>query len=79
MQYLSSVLHLYLLPVFPYLLQPPVISNTVSSHERSHIEYIRMSSPVYQYVINLGVSLPFRIVPWVLMKVSVWEHRSFKK
>ena len=36
------------------------ISITVSSPERAYIEYSRIPSPVYQYVINLAVSLPIR-------------------
>jgi len=35
-----------------------------------------MPSPIYQYVINLVVSLPFRRGPGVLMNVSVREHRD---
>jgi len=31
-----------------------VISITVSSSERSYIEYTRMPFPIYQYVINLA-------------------------
>jgi len=34
-----------------------------------------MPSPIYQYVINLVVSLPTRRGPVVLVSVSVWEHR----
>jgi hypothetical protein len=33
-----------------------------------------MQSPIYQYVIKLGVSLPIRRGPDVLMNVSVWQH-----
>jgi hypothetical protein len=33
-----------------------------------------MSSPTYQYVIDLVVSLPVRRGPSVLMNVSVREH-----
>ena len=33
-----------------------------------------MPSPVYQYVINLAVSLPIRRGPGILMNVSVWEY-----
>jgi len=35
-----------------------VISITVSSPETLYIQYSRMACPVYQYVINLVVSLP---------------------
>jgi len=35
-----------------------------------------MSSPVYQYVINLVVSLPIRRGPGVFMNVLVREHRA---
>jgi len=37
-----------------------------------------MPSPVYQYVINLVVSLPIRRGPGVLVTVSVQEHRNLK-
>jgi hypothetical protein len=46
-----------------------VISITVSSSERSHIEYTRMSSPTCQYVINLVVGPPIRRGPGVFMEV----------
>jgi hypothetical protein len=35
---------------------------------------MQMPSPIYQYVINLIVSLPTRRGPRVLMKVSVRKH-----
>ena len=35
-----------------------------------------MPSPVYQYVIDLIVSLPIRRGPAVFMNVSVQEHRA---
>jgi len=35
-----------------------------------------MPSPVYQYVIDLVVSLPIRRGPGVLMNVSVGERRA---
>jgi len=35
-----------------------------------------MPSPIYQYVINLVVSLPIRRGSGVLMNVSVQEHRA---
>jgi len=38
-----------------------------------------MSSPIYQYMINLNVSLPFSGGPGVLANVSVREHRAFKQ
>jgi len=53
-----------------------MIGITVSSHERQHIEYTRMSSPTYQYVVNLVVSLPIRRGPGVLMNISVRERRA---
>jgi len=53
-----------------------VISITISSTEASYIYYARMPSPVYQYVIDLVVSLPIRRGPGVLMGVSVREHRA---
>jgi len=37
-----------------------------------------MPSPIYQYVINLVVSLPIRGGPSLLMNVSVREHRALK-
>ena len=33
-----------------------------------------MASPIYQYMINLVVSLPIRGGPGVCMNISVWEH-----
>ena len=33
-----------------------------------------MSSPIYQYVIDLVVSLPIGRVAGVFMNVPVWEH-----
>ena len=36
-----------------------------------------MPSPVYQYVVNLVVSLPIRRGPGVLMNVSEWEFTKF--
>jgi hypothetical protein len=35
-----------------------------------------MPSPIYQYVIDLIVSLPIRRGPGVFMNVSVREHRA---
>jgi len=35
-----------------------------------------MPSSVYQYMINLIVSLPTRTGPGVFMDLSVWEHRA---
>ena len=72
----TSVLLIYWLPVFPYLLHYQiVISIIVCYPERSHIEYTRMSS-IYQYVINLVVTLPIRRGPGVFMNVSVRDHRA---
>jgi len=51
-----------------------VISKTVSSPERLHIEYTCRPFPIYQYVTNLVVSLPIRRGPGVFMNVSVWEN-----
>jgi len=53
-----------------------VFGITVSFPERSYIEYTRMSSSIYQYVIKLVVSLPIRRGPGVLTNVSVWEHHA---
>ena len=47
-----------------------VASYTVGPPERSYIEYTRTSSPVYQYVIDLVVSLP---ISWG--QVSLWRFR----
>ena len=47
-----------------------MISISVSSSERLYIEYTRMSSPIYQYVIHLVVSLPIRRGPGVFMNVQ---------
>jgi len=35
-----------------------------------------MPSPVYQYVINLAVSLPIRRGPGILTNVSVRDYRT---
>jgi hypothetical protein len=35
-----------------------------------------MPSPIYQYVINLIMSLPIGRGPGVFMNISVWEHRA---
>jgi len=35
-----------------------------------------MPSPIYQYVVNLVMSLPIRRSPCALMNVSVREHRT---
>ena len=37
-----------------------------------------MSSAIYQYVINLFVSLPISAGPDVFVDVSLWEHRPLK-
>ena len=55
-----------------------MIGIIVRSPESLYIEYTRMPSPVYQYVINLVVSIPVRRGPGVLMKVSVREHPALK-
>jgi hypothetical protein len=51
-----------------------VFSITVSFPERSYIEYTRMPSHIYQYVINLVVSIPIRIGPGMFINVLVREH-----
>jgi len=38
-----------------------------------------MSSPLYQYVINLAVSLPIKRSPGVIMNVSVFEFCALEK
>ena len=53
-----------------------MISVTVRFPETFYMEENRKPSPIYQYVINLAVSLPIRRGPGVLMNVSVWEHRA---
>ena len=42
----------------------------------SHVYYTRMPSPIYQYAINLVMSLPIRRSTGALMNVSVREHRA---
>ena len=51
-----------------------VISNRVGSPEKSYIEYTRMPSAIYQYVISPVISLPIRRGTGVLMNISEWEH-----
>ena len=53
-----------------------VLSITVSSSERSYIEYTGIPSAIYQYVVNLVFSVPMRRCPGLFMNVSVREHRS---
>ena len=43
------------------------------------IYYARMSSHLYQYMINLAVSLPIQKSPYVLVKISVWELCAIDK
>jgi len=38
-----------------------------------------MSSPIYQYMINLVVSLPIGRGPGVFIDVLVQEHRAFNR
>ena len=67
-------------PVYPLLIFPQlcnhqiVICITISSPKTSHIQYTRMPSPTYQYVVNLVVSLTIRGGPGVFMNVPVREH-----
>jgi len=53
-----------------------MICITLSSPETSHIQYTRLPSPIYQYVVNLVVSLTIRGGPVVFMNVPVKEHRA---
>jgi hypothetical protein len=53
-----------------------VVSVTISSPETSYIWYVRISSPIYQYVVNLVMSQPIRRGPGVLMKVPVLEYSA---
>ena len=67
---------MYLLPIIPKSCnQHLVTSITVSSPETSYVHYIRMLSPVYQYLFSLVLSFLIRICPGVLKNVSVPEHR----
>jgi len=43
------------------------IGITFGSPDRLYIKYIRILSPIYQYVIDLVMSIPIRKVPDVLM------------
>ena len=52
---------------------------TVSSPEGLYIKYTQMQSPVYEYVINLSVSLPRRRGSRVFMNVLVVEHHALNK
>jgi len=55
-----------------------VIGITVSSPERSYIEFTHMPSPIYQYsyVVNMVVSLPIERSPGVFTIVLVWQHQT---
>ena len=53
-----------------------MICITLSSPETSHIQYTRLPPPIYQYVVNLVVSLTIRGGPGVFMNVPVREHRA---
>jgi len=55
--------------------QPPA-SITVSSPEKSYVEFTRIPSPIHQYVITLLVSLPIKRGLGVFMNVSVRENRT---
>jgi len=52
-----------------------MISVTVRFPETFYMEENRKPSPIYQYVINLAVSLPIRRGPGVLRNVSVFYIR----
>jgi len=68
------VLLIYLLPAFPHFYNHQmVMSIIVSCPERPYIEYTRMSSPLYQYLINLVVTLPIRRGPLVFKNVLKQE------
>ena len=56
-----------------------MISITVSSPERSHVEYTQVPPPIYPYVISLVVSLPIRSGPGVLMNISVYNNNDDNK
>jgi len=71
------VLHICLLPIFSYICnQKLVISITASSPETSCNQHNRMPSLIYQYVINLVVSLSLRGGPGLRLNVSVGERRA---
>jgi hypothetical protein len=53
-------------------------SESQSAPLTSNIGYTRTPSSIYQYVINLVVSLPIRRGPGVLMNVWVLEHFELK-
>ena len=55
-----------------------MISITVSSSEKSYIKYTRMSSRIYNYVINLVVSLPCsnNTAPMKCLVMSSFVHDS---
>ena len=53
-----------------------IVIITFGSPERSYIKYTQKPSPVYQYVINLVVSLPIRRSPGVSVNVLVQEHHA---
>jgi len=48
----------------------------ISSPKTSHIQHTRVPSPIYQYVVNLVVSIAIRGGPHVFMNVPVREHRA---
>jgi len=52
-----------------------MICITLSSPETSHMQYTRLPPPIYQYVVNLVVSLTIGGDPGVFMNVPVREHR----
>jgi len=54
-----------------------VISITFISSERSYMDYTRMPSLIYRYLINLVVSFPIRSGPGVFMNVSVRVNCAF--
>jgi len=51
-----------------------VICITISSPETSQIQYTRIPSPIYQYVVNLVVSLTIRGGSGMFMNVPVWGN-----
>ena len=53
-----------------------MICITLSSPETSHIQYTRLPPPIYQYVVNLVVSLTISGSLGVFMNVPVREHRA---
>jgi len=53
-----------------------VISITVSPTETLYFDYTRRTSPVYQHVIDMVVSLSISRGPSVFMNISVRQHRT---